>query len=82
MHKIIKLISKILYNINMPPFMKIHVHWMNLIKNQIIQEFQSLENLKERAIRQRIHFFNHLTKKVMFNMLKMLALGVGHMCRK
>ncbi len=33
----------------MPPFMKIHVHWMNLMKNQIIQKIESLEILKERA---------------------------------
>jgi hypothetical protein len=32
----------------MPPSMKIHVHWMNLMKNQIIQKFQSLEILKKR----------------------------------
>ncbi len=34
------------------------------MKNQIIQKFQSFEILKERATRQRIHFFNHLTKKL------------------
>jgi hypothetical protein len=27
--------------------MKVHVHWMNLMKNQIIQKCQSLEILKE-----------------------------------
>jgi hypothetical protein len=37
----------------MPPFMKVHVHWMNLMKNQIIENFQSLEILKERVARQR-----------------------------
>ncbi len=42
----------------MPPSVKIHVCWTNLIKNQIIQKFQSLEILKER-----IHFVNHLIKK-------------------
>ncbi len=50
------------YNKNMPPPMKVHVHWMNLMKNQIIKKFQSLENLKERASKQRIHFLNHLIK--------------------
>jgi hypothetical protein len=35
----------------MPHFMKVHVHWMNLMKNQIIQEFQNLKILKERTIR-------------------------------
>jgi hypothetical protein len=44
--------------------MKIHVHWMNLMKNQIIQKNLSLENLKERAAKQRIHFLNHLVKKL------------------
>jgi hypothetical protein len=47
----------------MPPFMKVHVHWMNLMKNQIKQKFQSLEVLKEGAIMQRTHFKNHLIKK-------------------
>jgi len=43
MHKVIQLISIILYNKKMPLFMKVHVHWMNLMKNQIIQKFQNLE---------------------------------------
>jgi hypothetical protein len=59
MHKVIQLISNFLNNKNMLPSMKIHVHWMNLMKNQIIQKFQSLEILKERAIGQGIHFLNH-----------------------
>jgi hypothetical protein len=46
----------------MPPSMKVHFHWMNLMKNQIIQKFQSLEILKERAARQKTHFKNHLIK--------------------
>ncbi len=44
----------------MPPFMKLHLHWMNSTKNQIIQKFQNLEILKERAARQKIHSKNHL----------------------
>ncbi len=36
--------------------MKVHVHWVDLMKNQIIQKFQSLEIWKERATNQRIHF--------------------------
>jgi hypothetical protein len=36
--------------------MKVHVHWANLMKNQIIQQFQSPEILKERAIMQKTHF--------------------------
>jgi hypothetical protein len=55
-------ISIVLYNKNMPLSMKLHVHWMNLMKNQIIQNFQSLEILNKRVPRQRIHFLNHLIK--------------------
>jgi len=39
----------------MPLSMKVHVHWMNLMKNQVIQKFQSLEILEEKATRQRTH---------------------------
>ncbi len=62
--------------------MKVHVHWMNLMKNQIIQKFESLEILKERATRQRTHFKKHLIKKKCSMGSKCLALDVGHMCRK
>jgi hypothetical protein len=31
--------------------MKVDVHWMNLMKNQIKQKFQSFETLKERVAR-------------------------------
>jgi hypothetical protein len=51
MHKIIQLIYNILSNKKFPPSMKIHVHWMNLMKNQIKQEFQSFKNLKESVAR-------------------------------
>jgi hypothetical protein len=57
MHKVIQLISNFLYNKNMPPTMKAHFHWMNLMKNQIVQKCQNLEILKERATRQMIQFF-------------------------
>ncbi len=36
--------------------MKVHVHWVKLVKNQIIQKFQGFQILKEKATRQRIHF--------------------------
>jgi len=62
MHTIIQLISNFMYNKNLSHFMKIHVHWMNLMKNQIIQKFQSLGILKDKAAKQRTHFFNHLAK--------------------
>jgi hypothetical protein len=55
----------------MPLSMKVHVHWINLMKNQIIQKFQSLEILKERDVRQRVHFFTYLIKKIVFNGFKM-----------
>ncbi len=73
------MISIFLYEKNMPPFMKVHVHWMNLMKNQIIQNFQSLEILKERVARQRTHFKNHLMKKICSMGSKCLVLDVGHM---
>jgi hypothetical protein len=41
MHKIIQFISKKLYNKNMSFSMKVHVHWMNSMKNQIIQKFKT-----------------------------------------
>ncbi len=47
----------------MPLSMKIHVHWMNLMKNQIIQNFQSFEILNKKATRPRIHLKNHSIKK-------------------
>jgi len=82
MHKVIQLISNFLYNKNMPPSMKVHVHWMNLMKNKIKQKFQNLEILKERAAKQRTHFKNHLIKKSCSMSSKCLILDVGHMCMK
>jgi hypothetical protein len=66
----------------MAPSMKVHVHWMNLLKNQIIQKFQSLKILKEKIAKQRIHFKNHLIKKLCSTGSKCLALDVGYMCKK
>jgi hypothetical protein len=43
--------------------MKVRVHWMNLMKNQIIQKFKSFEVLKERVAKQRTPFSSHLIKK-------------------
>jgi len=77
MHKIIQLISNFL-----PPSIKINVHWMNLMRNQIVQNFQNLEILQERATRQRIHFLNHLTKTLCSMDWKCLVLDASHMCRK
>jgi hypothetical protein len=58
--------------------MKVHVDWMNLMKNQIIQKFQSLKILKERAARQRTHFFNHLIKTLCSMGSKYLTLNENH----
>jgi hypothetical protein len=66
----------------MPPSMKVHVHWMNLMKNQIIQRFQNLEILKERVTRQKIHLKKHLIKKLCSMSSKCLTLDAGHMCKK
>jgi hypothetical protein len=55
---------------------------MNLMKNQIIQKFQSLEILKEKATRQMIHFLHHLMKKICSMGSKCLALDAGRMCKK
>ncbi len=63
----------------MPPSMKVHVHWMNLMKNEIIQKFQSFEILNEKVTRARIHLKNHLIKKLCSMGSKCLALDVGHM---
>jgi hypothetical protein len=82
MHKVIQLISNFLYNKSMPPSMKVHVHWMNLMKNKIKQKFQNLEILKKRATKQRTHFKNHLIKKSCSMNSKCLILDVGHMCMK
>jgi hypothetical protein len=49
------------------------------MKNEIIQKFQNLEILKERATRQRMHLKNHLIKKLCSMGSKCLALDAGHM---
>jgi len=56
MHKIIQFISKKLYNKNMPLSMKVHVHWMNLMKNQIIQKFKSW-NFEKKGFKAKDLFF-------------------------
>jgi len=81
MHKVIQLISNFLYNKNMPLSIKVHVHWMSLMQNQIKQNFKSLEILNERATRQRTHFKNHLIKKLCSMGSKCLAIDVSYICR-
>jgi hypothetical protein len=55
---------------------------IDLTLNQIIQNFQSVEILKERVMRQRTHFLNHLIKQLCSMGSKCLALHTSHMCRK
>jgi hypothetical protein len=55
---------------------------MNLMKNQIIQNSQSLEILKEKGFKEKTHFFNHFTKQLCSMGPKCLALSGGHMCKK
>jgi hypothetical protein len=62
--------------------MKVHIHLVNLMKNQIIQKIQSLEILKKRVAKQRIHFLNYLMKKLCSISSKYLTSGRSHMCRK
>jgi hypothetical protein len=59
--------------------MKVYVHWMNLMKTEIIIKFQSFEILKERVTRQRTHFLNHLTKKSCSMGSKYVASSASHM---
>jgi hypothetical protein len=79
---IIQLISNFLYNNNMPLSMKVHVHYMNLMKNQFIQKFQSLKFWKKRPqgrgfiSKTILHFYFILMSS------KCLVWGAGHMCMK
>jgi hypothetical protein len=47
-----------------------------------LDELDERPNHKKKVIRQMIHFKKPFDKKIMFNGLKCLALGVNHMCRK
>ncbi len=50
--------------------MKVHVHWMNLMKNQIIQNFQSHEILKIRY-KAKGSFLKPFNKRIVFNVFEM-----------
>ncbi len=65
------MISIFLYKKNIPLSINVHVHWMNLIKNQILQKYESFEILKERVVKQRAQFFLAFDKIIMFNGFKM-----------
>jgi hypothetical protein len=53
-----------------------------LMKNQIIQNFQSFKIWKEKVTRQKDSFFKPFDKKICSMGSKCLVLGVSHMCRK
>jgi len=57
----------------MPFSMIVHVHKMNLMQNQITENFQNFWNFKRKGCKEKDSFFNHLTK-IMFNMFKMSSL--------
>jgi hypothetical protein len=58
MHKIMQLISNFLYENKMPPFMELHVYYVNFMK--ITWKFQSLEILTQKVAREMIYFLNNL----------------------
>jgi hypothetical protein len=60
MHKMMQLISNILCKKNMLPFMQLHVHYVNLMKNKSTWKFQSFEILKQRIAREMIPLLNNL----------------------
>jgi lipoate-protein ligase B len=66
----------------MPPSMKVHVHWMKLMKSQIIQKCQIFEILKGRVAKQKTHFLKSFDKKICSMGSKCLTLDANHMCRK
>jgi hypothetical protein len=68
----------------MPPFMKVHVHWMNLMKNQIICFFFKILKFERKGLQgKKTHLSNHLIKNLCLMGSKCLALDVGrHICRK
>ncbi len=51
--------------------MTVHVHWMNLTKNQIIQNFQNLEIFERKGYNTKDLFFKPFDKKIMFKEFKM-----------
>jgi hypothetical protein len=82
MHKMMQLISKVLYKKNMFPFMQLHVHYVNLMKEKITWKFQNLEILKQRATRVMILLLNNLATFLYPLGSKYLVLDACHMCGK
>jgi len=55
--------------------MKIHVHWVTLMKNQIIHKFQNLE-IKKKTLQGKTFIFLMIWQKKCSMGSKCLALGV------
>jgi len=64
------LISNFLYNKNVPPSMKVHIHWMNLMKKQSNKNFKVFK-FSKKGCKTKNSFFRPFNKKIMFNEFKM-----------
>ncbi len=53
--------------------MKVYVHYMNMMKNQIIQKFQSFK-FEGKVCKEKDSFFKPFYKNIMFNGFKMSSL--------
>jgi hypothetical protein len=71
MHKVIQLKSNLFYNKNMPAFIKVHVHWMNLIKKLNHTKISKCWNFDGKGYKINGSFFKQFDKKYMFNGFKM-----------
>jgi len=60
------------------PSMQVHVHWVNLMKKQIISKLQKLEILNQKAIKE-FFLFCHLVNCLYSFSSKFIALGANHM---
>ncbi len=71
MRKVIQLISIFLYNRNMPPFMKVHVHWVNFDEKPNHTKISKFWNFKRKGCKAKDSFFWPFGKNIMFNGFKM-----------
>jgi hypothetical protein len=77
-----QLISNFLYKKPMLPFMQVHVHYVNLMKNKITWKFQNLEILKQQVAMEMIPLLNNLATFLYPLGSNFLALDACHMCKK
>ncbi len=70
MHKVIQLISIFLYDKNMFYSVKVHVHWVNLMKNSNHTKNSKSCNFERNGCKAKDSFCEPLSKK-MFNGFKM-----------